>query len=84
MEKISRTFAYKKVMLRIFFDLFKAFDTIDHLILLFKLNHYGIKGNALKWFNSYITGRIPQVKYAEILSTTTLEVKSGVPQGSNL
>ena len=84
MKKVSQSFACKKTTLGIFFDLSKAFDTIDHKILLSKLNHYGVRGNALKWFTSYLTERTQQVKYAEILSTTTLEVTSGVPQGSNL
>ena len=84
MEKMSQSFACKKANLGIFLDLSKAFDTIDHTILLSKINHYGVKGNALKWFTSYLTGRTQQVKYAGILSTTTLEVTSGVPQGSNL
>ena len=84
MEKISQSFACKKATLGIFLDLSKAFDTIDHTILLSKHNHYGVRGNALKWFTSYLTGRTQQVKYAGILSTTTLEVTSGVPQGSNL
>ena len=42
------------------------------------------KRQPLKWFTSYLTGRTQQVKYAGILSTTTLEVTNGVPQGSNL
>ena len=83
-EKITQSFACKKATLGIFFDLYKAFDTIDHSILLSKLNHYGVRGNALKWFTSYLTERTQQVKYAGILSTTTLEVTSGVPQGYNL
>ena len=84
MEKISQSFACKKATLGIFLDLSKAFDTIYHSILLSKLNHYGVRGNALMWFTSYLTGRTQQGKYAGILSTTTLEIRSGVPQGSIL
>ena len=84
MEKISQSFTCKKATIGIFLVLLKAFDTIDHTILLSKLNHYGDRGNALKCFNSYLTGRKQQVKYPEIVSTTTLEVTSGVPQGFNL
>ena len=84
MKKILQSFSCKKATLGIFLDLSKAFDMIDHSILLSKLNHYGVRGNALKWFTSYLTECTQQVKYAGILSTTILEVTNGVPQGSNL
>ena len=61
----------------------KAFDTIDHGILIKKLHHYGIRGTALKWFESYLSDRKQRVYVNNILSGE-LNVICGVPQGSIL
>ena len=65
-------------------DLSAAFDTIDHDILPSRLcNIYGITGNALDWFRSYLTGRIQRVVIEDSVSVDQ-ELDSGVPQGSVL
>src|SRR6056300_1297065 len=68
----------------VMFSLFsKACDTIDHSIVISKLNHYGIRGNALKWITSYLSQR---QQYVQFYGTNShcLNVKCGVPQGSIL
>ena len=67
----------------VFLDLKKAFDTVDHHILIKKLLSYGIHGNTLKWFQSYLTDRSQFVTYDGIESKV-LPIKYGVPQGSIL
>ena len=61
----------------------KAFDTVNHDILLKKLEHYGIKGNALKWFRSYLTNRKQYVSLNGECSESK-HITYGVPQGSCL
>ena len=67
----------------IFLDLAKAFDSVDHETLLQKLPKYGIRGNALKCFRSYLTSRTQYVKLGRTESCT-LPLNFGVPQGSIL
>ncbi len=52
-ENICQYLVNKEIVIGVYIDLTKAFDTVQHDILLHKLQHYGIKGKALKWFHSY-------------------------------
>jgi len=80
---ILKGFDKKEVTLSIFLDLSKAFDTIDHSILLNKLEHYGIRGLPLQWLKSYLSGRRHYVEYKGVKSDL-MSVSCGVPQGSVL
>ena len=82
-EKIKESIDDKKFGCGIFIDLKKAFDTVNHEILLRKLEHYGIRGAALKWFESYLTNRKQYVFYNGV-SSEVKNVTCGVPQGSVL
>ena len=65
----------------IFVDLRKAFDTVNHKILLDKMERYGIRGLALKWFASYLSHRKYRVKGGS--SVSQLKTNNiGIPQGS--
>ena len=67
----------------IFLDLKNAFDTVDHNILIKKLELYGIKDVALRWFISYLSNRTQVCKVGRTYSSKKY-IKTGVPQGSNL
>ena len=62
----------------------EAFDTIDHSILLRRLDDwFGVTGKALNWFKSYLTGRCQRIKLGDCLSSKA-DLKFGGPQGSVL
>ena len=67
----------------IFFDLQKAFDTVDHTILLKKLHNYGIRGVMFKWLSSYLNDR-KQYTVVNKVASDIGSISSGVPQGSVL
>lgn len=73
----------KKIIISVFLDLKRAFETINIELLLIKLNAYGVRGKVLEWFGSYLKKRRQYVKYNGELSDT-LDVSFGVPQGSAL
>ena len=67
----------------VFVDLKKAFDTVDHNILLKKLDYYGVRGIANEWFASYLKNRKQLVSIGGHISSTQV-IQTGVPQGSVL
>lgn len=82
-EKITSAIDDKKFAVGIFIDLKKAFDTIDHKLLIKKLEKYGIRGSVRDWMNSYITDRQQFVQIGDNRSNS-LGITCGVPQGSVL
>ena len=67
-DKITSAMDKKEHVIGLFLDFAKAFDTVNHDILLKKLDHYGIRGVALLWFQSYLFGIQQTVKYNGINS----------------
>ena len=82
-ENIRKSLDKSEFAVGIFIDLQKAFDTVDHKILLEKLNYYGIRGVANNWFKSYLTNRLQFVSINGFNSDEVM-MQFGVPQGSIL
>ena len=79
-RKIIETGEYA---LGVYLDLKKAFDTVDHEILLSKLDHYGFRGHSNKLIRSYLTGR-SQFTFVNGKKSKIHYIETGVPQGSVL
>ena len=82
-DQIRSSFESKQYTLGVFVDLSKAFDTVNHKILISKLENYGIRGENLLWFISYLTNGTEFIKYNN-LNTSFQKIVCGVPQGSVL
>ena len=82
-ESIYEALNDRKYIIGLFVDLKKAYDTVNHSILLEKLHAYGIRGVTLNWFKNYLMGRKHRVKIGNNLSDWT-DVTIGIPQGSVL
>ena len=82
-DKIMNALSNGDFVLGLFLDFSKAFDTINHEILISKLFHYGIRGVSLDWFKSYLSSRKQFVYYKGVKSADHI-ISCGVPQGSVL
>ena len=85
MDKLITALENNEIVIGVFLDFSKAFDTVGHKILLSKLSHYGIRGVAHSWFTSYmyLSNRKQYVTYNGT-SSATRNIICGVPQGSIL
>lgn len=82
-DRIQRAIDEQDFSCGIFLDFSKAFDTVNHTILIKKLDYYGIRGVAKTWFTSYLNNRQQCVTVNNVSSAPT-SVTCGVPQGSVL
>ena len=78
MDRVISALDDKDLPISIFMDLSKAFDTLDHTPLLYKLKYIGINGITLNWFNSYLSNRSQSVEIDNNPSTKMV-INTGVP-----
>ena len=77
-DNITTAIDKKLHTISVFLDLEKAFDTIDHPLLLKKVGHYGIRGIANHWLSSYLTGRKYYVEVKKSISKL-MQMMCGLP-----
>ena len=82
-DKITFALSQNQFIVGVLLDLTKAFDTLDHKILLYKLEQYGIRGTPLAWFSDYLKNRKQYTEF-ENHKSDILNLQCGVPQGSIL
>ena len=82
-DRIADILYKKDLCAGLFMDLSKAFDTLDHGIMITKMRHYGVRGIALEWFKNYLGNREQYVSVNNVCSSN-LPIQCGVPQGSIL
>lgn len=82
-DRIQKAIDDRNYSCGIFLEFSKAFDTINHNILIRKLQHYGVRGLALDWFISYLSNR-NQVVTVNGVQSELLSISCGIPQGSLL
>jgi len=84
-DRIYKYLDHNETVIGLYLDLQKAFDTVNHKILLQKLNNYGVRGIGLvlDWLNSYLSGR-KQFTTVNNCDSEIITINCGVPQGSVL
>lgn len=82
-DAVYDAFENNRYMMSIFLDFSKAFDTVDHEILIRKLEKQGIRGTCLEWLKSYLSNRVQYVSITNA-NSCKLPITTGVPQGSIL
>ena len=82
-DKVTEALDNGNHVVGVFLDFSKAFDTVDHFIVLDKMFIYGVRNIALKWLKDYLTGRSQYVVY-NVFKSNNSEIKCGIHQGSIL
>ena len=80
MDRLSNYLDAGKVPVSVFLDLSKAFDTLNHTILIEKLRYYGLNDTSLNWFHSYLHDRLQFTEYNSVCSDV-VTLSTGIPQG---
>ena len=89
MSHVIKNLEHKKNTISVFLDLLKAFDTLEHTIVLSKMEKYGLCGVKLEWFKSYLSGRSLRVKCrtaqsGKLQQSDDYLIEYGTSQGSCL